>query len=344
MAPDVQAFEVNMPTNLPPPYFKVEEMYKAARDPAEKIAHLREMMSIMPRHKGTDKLWGEHRKKLSQLQEQIEQQKKKGGGGHNPWFVHKGDSPQILLLGAPNSGRSTIVAGLTNAHAEVAEYPYSTQLPMPGMMPYKDVQVELVATPPVAHFPLDSWILDQARSADALVIFGDLSAPDCCDMITGIIEGLEERSLFPVDWPDPENPDKAVNQRPTLLVMNKADHPDAGVNLEFLDELLGEGLPRIVCSANTPEGLDNFREAAWSMLRMVRVYTKAPGKKAEEKEPYMLPEGSSVLDLAGKVHRDFIDQFDSAKIWGSGKFDGQTVDREHVVEDGDVVEIHLKTG
>lgn len=332
-----------MPTNLPPQYHKIEDKFKAARDPAEKIAHLREMMAIMPRHKGTDKIWGEHRKKLSQLQEQIENSKKSKGGGHNPWFVHKGDEPQILLLGAPNSGRSSVVAGLTHAKAVVAEFPYSTQLPMPGMMPFKDVQVELVDTPPIANFPLESWVLDQARSADALVIFGDLSAPDCCDMLTGILSALEERSLFPVEWPDLEDEDKAMNQRTTLLALNKADHADAEVNLEFLDELIGDRFPRLIFTANTPEGLEAFRDAAWTMLRMVRVYTKAPGKKLEEEAPYMLPRGSSVLDLAGKVHRDFLEQFDSAKIWGSGKFDGQTVDREHVVEDGDVVEIHLKS-
>ncbi len=334
-----------MPTNLPPQYHKIEDKYKAARDPAEKMAHLREMMSIMPRHKGTDKIWGEHRKKLSQLQEQIEQQKtSKSGGGHNPWFVQKGDSPQVLLLGAPNSGRSSVVAGLTHAHAVVAEFPFSTSLPLPGMMPYRDVQIELVDTPPVANFPLDSWILDQTRSADALVVFVDLSAEDCCEAAMGILEGLEERSLFPVTWPDEDDSEKALNQRPTLLALNKADHPDAGVNLEFVDEVIGRDLPRVIFSADRPEGLESFREAVWSLLRMVRVYTKVPGKKAVHEAPYMLPRGSTILDLAGKVHRDFLEQFESAKVWGSGKFDGQTVDREHVVEDDDIVEIQVKSG
>jgi len=333
-----------MPTNLPPQYFKVEDKFKAAREPAEKIAHLREMMSIMPRHKGTDKLWGEHRKKLSQLQEQVEQQKKSKGSTHNPWFIHKGESPQVLLLGAPNSGRSSVVAGLTHAQAQVAEYPFSTQLPLPGMMPVKDVQIELVDTPPIASFPLDSWVLDQARSADALVIFGDLSSDECCDSITGIIEGLEERSLFPVPWPDEDDPERALNQRTSLIALNKADHPDAAVNLEFVDEIIGDRLPRLTFSADREEGLEAFRLAVWKLLRMLRVYTKAPGKKAELDSPYMLPIGSTVLDLAGKVHRDFLDTFDSARIWGSGKFEGQTVDREHVLEDGDLVEIHLKTG
>ena len=189
-----------VPTNLPQQYFKVEERFKAAREPDEKIAHLREMMAIMPRHKGTDKLWGELRKKLSQLQEQAEQASKSKGGGHNPWFVPKGEEPQVLLLGAPNSGRSSILAALTQAKVDVADYPFTTQLPQPGMMPYRDVQVELVDSPPLSGLPLDSWVGDQARSADALVILGDLSSDECCDSVQNIIDGLEERSLHAVPF------------------------------------------------------------------------------------------------------------------------------------------------
>ena len=331
-----------MPTNLPQQYHKVEERYKSARDPAEKIAHLREMMSIMPRHKGTDKLWGEHRKKLSQLQEQIEQASKSKGGGHNPWFVPKGESPQVLLLGAPNSGRSSILAALTQAKVEVAEYPFSTQLPQPGMMPYRDVQVELVDSPPVAGMPLDSWVMDQARTADALVLVGDLSSDECCDSVQSILDGLEERGLITVPFPDEEDSERTHNQRSTLLAFSKRDHPDAAVNLEFAEEIFGDRLPKVAFCIQTDEGREAFREAVWSLLRRIRVYTKPPGKKAAETSPYTMPIGATVLDLAGRVHKDFQEQFGSARIWGSGKFDGQTVDRAHILEDEDIVEIHLK--
>jgi len=332
-----------MPTNLPPQYFKVEDRFKSARDPAEKIAHLREMMAIMPRHKGTDKLWGEHRKKLSQLLEQVEQQKKSRPSGNNPWRVPHGESPQILLLGAPNSGRSTVVAGLTRARATVADFPFSTKLPLPGMMPYEDGSIELVDTPPVARFPLDAWIIDLAGAADALVVFADLSAGDCCEMLTGILEGLRERGLFPVPSLEEEDPERSVNSRRTLLALNKADHPDAQVNLEFLGELLGEKWPRLVFSARDPEGLEAFRESAWRLLSLMRIYTKAPSRKAERRAPYLLPIGSTVLDLAKRIHRDFPERLESARIWGSGKFEGQTVEREHELEDGDIVEIRLKS-
>ncbi|MDP6419060.1 MAG: TGS domain-containing protein [Candidatus Krumholzibacteria bacterium] len=331
-----------MPTNLPPQYYKVEDKFKAAREPSEKIAHLREMMAIMPRHKGTDKLWAELRKKLSQLQDQIEHAAKSKGKTHNPWFIPRTESPQVLLLGAPNSGKSSVLKGLTNANVQVAEFPFSTSLPIPGMMPYKDVQIELIDTPPVAQFPLESWILDQARTADALVLFADLSAPDCCEALQALREGLEEKSLHPVRRVDQENPDLALNQRRTLLAMSKADHPDAEVNRSFLSELIGDPWPAVAFSSLSEEGLDLFRQAVWERLEMIRAYTKVPHKKAEMSEPYLLPLGATVLDLAGKVHRDFLETFQSARIWGSGKFDGQVVDRAHVLEDGDLVEITAK--
>ena len=85
-----------------------------------------------------------------------------------------------------------------------------------------------------------------------------------------------------------------------------------------------------------------FPKAVFERLEVVRVYTKAPGKPAQMDSPYLVPIGATVLDVAGKVHREFLETFASARIWGSGKFDGQTVDRQHPVEDGDVLEIHTK--
>jgi len=331
-----------VPTNLPQQYYKAEERFKAARDPQEKIAHLREMMAIMPHHKGTDKVRADLRKKLSALQDQIEQVGKSGKGKtHNPYFVPHAEAPQVLLVGAANSGKSSLLDTLTAAHPVVAEYPFTTNLPQPGMMKWEDVSIELVDTPPVMHRPLEHWMLDQARTADLVLIMADLSAPDCCEMVEMIDAGFEERGLRLVDVVS-DDPLRRENERPTILVGNKADHPDAPVNLEFLTELIGGRWPRVMISIKEGRGLDNFARRIWDALRLVRVYTKPPGKPAEMDSPYLVPLGSTVLDVAGKVHRDFLEQFASAKIWGSGKFDGQTVDRAHPVADGDVLEIHLR--
>ncbi len=331
-----------MPTNLPQQYHKAEDRFKAAKDPQEKIAHLREMMAIMPHHKGTDKTRAELRKKLSSLLEQVEQAKTSGKGkGHNPFFIPHAEAPQVLLVGAANAGKSSLLDTYTAAKPEVADYPFTTNLPQPGMMKWEDVSIELVDTPPVMHRPLEPWLMDQARAADLVLILADLSAPDCCEMVELIDAGFEERGLRLVDVVS-QDPLLADNERPALLVGMKADHPDAPVNLEFLTELIGGRWPRVILSIEADQGLENFARRIWDALRLVRVYTKPPGKPAEMDSPYLVPLGACVLDVAGKVHRDFQEQFASARIWGSGKFDGQTVDRAHAVADGDILEIHLR--
>ncbi len=332
-----------MPTNLPPHYHKAEDRFKAAREPEEKIAHLREMMAIMPHHKGTDKIRAELNRKLSALQAQIEQAKKTGKGKvHNPYYLPHGDAPQVLMVGAPNAGKSSLLAALTAARPEIADYPFTTSLPQPGMMRWEDIAIELVDTPPVLQRPLEPWLLDQARAADLILLIADLSAPDCCEMVETIDAGFEERGLRLVDKVDTADPLRAQNERATLLVATKADHPDAPVNLDFLTELIGGRWPRVLVSVTRAQGLDNFAHTVFAALQLVRIYTKAPGKPLAAGAPYLLPIGSTVIDVAAKVHREFVERFASARLWGSGKFDGQTVDRAHPVADGDVLEFHLK--
>ncbi|MCP4546955.1 MAG: TGS domain-containing protein [bacterium] len=331
-----------MPTNLPLQYHKAEERFKAATDINEKIAHLRDMMAIMPHHKATNKIRGELRKKLSALNEQLETSKKSKKGGPNPWFVPHGETPQVLLVGAPNCGKSSLLDTLTNAEPVVAEYPFSTTLPQPGIMTWEDVNIELVDTPPIMQVPLEHWILDQARAADAVLLVADLGAPDCCEAVEMIAGGFEERGLRLVSEVNPEDEFSAHNERRTMLIANKADHPDAPVNLEFITELVGGRWPRVVISCGEEQGLEGFAHSVFDLLQLVRVYTKVPGKPPDMKAPYLVPIGATVLDVAGKVHRDFLQSFASAKIWGSGKFDGQTVERGHVVRDGDILEIHTR--
>ncbi len=332
-----------MPTNLPQQYYKAEERFKAAREPQEKLAHLREMMAIMPHHKGTDKVRAELNKKLSALTEQIEQVKKSGKGSRpNPYFIPHGDDPMALIIGAPNSGKSSLLSKLTNANVVVAEFPFSTNLPQPGIMDYEGVHIELIDTPPLMHLPLPPWVAEQARVADVILLVADLAAPDCCEDIELIIEGLEARGIFLVASLSTDDPLRLPNERRTLLVANKADHPDAPINLEFLAEQVGPRWPRVLISCEEGEGLALFPRAVFERLEVVRVFTKVPGKPPESESPYLVPIGATVLDVAGKVHREFLDTFASARIWGSGKFDGQTVDRHHLVEDGDILEIHTK--
>jgi len=87
-------------------------------------------------------------------------------------------------------------------------------------------------------------------------------------------------------------------------------------------------------------GLDAVRAHLFRALDKIRVYTKEPGKKPDLAAPFVLAQGATILDLARTVHKEVAERLKFARIWGSAKFDGQQVEREHVLIDGDVVELH----
>ena len=131
------------------------------------------------------------------------------------------------------------------------------------------------------------------------------------------------------------------NVKPTLIVANKIDGEGAAENLAFLREIIQDEFEIIPVSAETGEGLEEMKKRLYEFLDVVRIYSKIPGKKVDLKKPFIIKRGSTVLDVAQRIHREFGHNLKFAKIWGSGKFDGQVVDRDHIVEDGDVLEIHV---
>jgi len=131
-----------------------------------------------------------------------------------------------------------------------------------------------------------------------------------------------------------------VKRLRTLLVGNKADAAEALDRFDVLAELLGEDYRRIAVSALTGQGLPELRALLFDFMEVIRVYSKMPGKKPDMDAPFVLPRDSTVMDLARKVHRDIAERLKSARLWGEGVFEGQTVKRDHVLHDGDVVELH----
>jgi ribosome-interacting GTPase 1 len=114
-----------LPANLPPAYFEAENRYREAKTPAEGIAALEEMLAIMPKHKGTDKLKADLRRRISKLKSK-QQEKKKLGRRDRGYKIEKEGVGQVVLIGEPNVGKSSLVAALTNADPQVAEFPHST--------------------------------------------------------------------------------------------------------------------------------------------------------------------------------------------------------------------------
>ncbi len=330
-----------MPANLPPDYKVVEKRFREAKTTEDKIAALQEMLAIMPNHKGTDKIRADLRRRLSKLKAEQEQGQKKGHRGGPSYHVPKEEAPQVILIGPPNTGKSSIVAATTNATPEVGNYPFTTRTPLPAMMAYEDVHIQLVDAPPLSPDHMDTWLPELIRNADVALLVVDLSADDCVDMLLFVRETLATKGIRLSAVHNPTETELPRNVKPTLVVANKLDSPNANENLEFLREVIGDEFEILPICAVMGKGLPELKKRLYEFLDVVRIYSKIPGKQVDLNQPFMVPRGGTVIDVARKIHREFGDHLKSARVWGSGKFDGQTVDRDHVVEDGDILEIHV---
>jgi len=321
-----------MPTNLPPEYFDAEKRYKSASTAAEKVSALEDLIATVPKHKGTDKLRADLRRRLSKLREEAIRTKKKGGRG-DLFNVPREGAAQFCLAGLANSGKSSLLAALTNAKPVVAPYPVSTVMPLPGMMPFEDILFQLVDLPPVGNESTDGWVSGVLRTADGVVAVIDLTDdPEAqAELLLGQLEAW--KILPPAG-------DAGKGGR-NLLAANKLDAPGAAPGLQALLNTCGGRLPVVGVSAERGDGLEEFKRLVFRASGIVRVYTKQPGKEPDMKTPFVLPGGATVEDLAKSVHKDFVASLKYACVWGSSKFPGQRVERTHRLEDGDVAELHI---
>jgi uncharacterized protein len=328
-----------MPANLTPTYIKAEVRHKEAKTPEEKIETLEVMIAELPKHKGTDKLFGELKKRLSKLRNQ----ESKGSGATqqvSPYKISRAGAGMAVLVGAPNSGKSAIVAALTKAQVTVAEFPFSTRLPIPGMMSFENAKIQIVDTPPVSEDFFEPDLPGLLRKADLVLLCLDASDPAVLDGMDGITTILEQAKvkLAPEAAPAPE-PGEPVSVK-TFVVVTKIDCDGGAETVDVLAELL-PGFHIIPISAETGTGMPEFARDVFYGLDVVRAYTKTPGKKPDLNDPVYLKRGQTLLDFARDIHKDFAENLKFARIWGEGKYDGQTVNRDHEVNDGDVLELHL---
>jgi uncharacterized protein len=330
-----------MAVNLPPQYHDAEARYKKGRSPEEKLAALREMWVILPKHKASEKVQAELKTKISELNDEIEHTKlgpKKAAPG--TFKIQKQGAGQVVLLGPPNAGKSRLLSKLTKASPAVAPYPFTTREPIPGMMEYEDVRVQLVELPPITADHYEHFITEITRAADAAVLFLDLSDDDGPAATQSVIDRLQQARRVLVGAATGDD-DPTTYHLKTLLVCNKSDDEAADIRLEIAKETLANRFPTLVISAEQGTGLEGLRKAIYELLGVMRIYTKQPGKPPDMTSPFTCPIGSSVAELAGRVHKDFEEGLKSARVWGSGVHDGQTVGRDHVLHDKDVVELHM---
>lgn len=354
-----------MPTNVSPEYKQAEVEYRQAREPRERLECLQEMLRAIPKHKGTENLQADIKTRIKQLREELSGPKKGAHRAGPVQVIRAEGAAQVSLIGGPNVGKSSLHDRLTRSGAAVGAYPFTTHLPQPGMMPFEDIQFQLIDLPPVSLDFMESWYVNALQPADAAILVVDPAEADCIEQVQVIFDRLGEKrvSLLP-SWPGvvpngdslgPTSNNNATddiftesdeliadpfrNDLPTLLLANKADLGEAN-EVAVLQELLGTELPTMTVSAKTGEGLEQLGPFLASALDIVRVYTRIPGKRADLDRPFTVRRGGTVRDVARLVHKDIANSLKFARLWGGGQFAGQQVSAEHLVRDGDIIELH----
>ncbi len=328
-----------MPANLPPQYHVAEKRYREAKTPLEKIQALEEMLAVIPKHKGTDHLVGDLRRRIARHKAEA-QKKSPGGKGFSLWVEREG-AGQAVLLGLPNVGKSLLLRRLTHAQPEVAPYPFTTRRPLPGMVEFENIQIQLVDLPPLSPEHKDSWILPLIRSADVILLVVDLSRSDVLEQVPTLEALLDKAKISLGKRASPHIPGEPgrVLKR-ALLVGNKYDVEGAEEAFAILKELYRERFPVLAVSSQEGTHLEDLRRKIYEALEVVRVYTKAPGKDPSLDDPVVLPKGSTIVDVGASIHKDFAEKLKFARVWGPGKFQGQRVPRDYVVQEGDIIEFH----
>jgi ribosome-interacting GTPase 1 len=328
-----------VPANLPPEYFEVDKRFREAKTPQEKIEALEELLAVIPKHKGTDKLRADFRRRLSKLKSML-QAKKPVSRRDAGYRIEREGAAQVVLIGAPNVGKSLLLGALTNASPEVADFPHTTRTPTPGMMPFENIQIQLVDTPPMTREYTEPWLPDIIRRADLILLVVDVTA-DPVQNLEETRERLGQKRIGPLRRTDLSEAKQEWVFKPLLVVANKNDDAAAEENFQIFKALLEDEWPMIPVSAQTGYNLERLKKKLFEKLEIVRVYTKTRGKAPDRKTPFVLKKGATVEALAAKIHKAFVGRLKFAKVWGDGVYDGQMIQRDYVLQDGDVVELHV---
>lgn len=330
-----------MAANLTPQYLEAEAEYKKAKTAEERLAGLKKMYTLLPKHKASEKMQADLKTKMSDLRQEIEHERKSPKKASVSHKIPKQGAGQYVILGGPNAGKSRLLTRFTRATPEVAPYPFTTREPHAGMMDWEDVRIQLIDTPPITADFFEGYLQGMIVAADAAVLMVDLGDDDGPFAAEAVLQRLEAIKIVLAGQQPAEPPDLTVTHKKTLLVANKIDLTGAADRLEIVSELFGSRFPILTLSAELGTGLEELRTAVYQFLQVIRVYTKQPGKPPDLTSPFTCPAGSTVHELAGIVHQDFIENLKSARIWGAGVYDGQTVKRDHILSDKDIVELHV---
>jgi ribosome-interacting GTPase 1 len=328
-----------MPANLSPEYIAAERKLRTAKTPQEKLSILEEMLATIPKHKGTEKMQAMLKTKIAKLKDQL--QSRPAVARHGPsYHVEKSGAGQVAVVGPPNSGKSRLIASLTGAQPEVGDYPYTTRAPSPFMMKFENIKIQLVDTPPLAPEEIQTELAELIKTADRVLLVLDLADQETASILETQLLRLREKRIELIFENGP-SAERMPYAKRTLVAANKSDLPQAEENLSFVKEYFGDKLPLLAVSAARGDGLEDLRKNLFLLLDVIRVYSKTPGKKPDLNDPFSLKKGSTVIDMARAVHKDFVEKLKYARIWRRDLLQGQMINRDFVLEDEDIVELHI---
>jgi ribosome-interacting GTPase 1 len=330
-----------MPANLTAQYLKAEEAYRRATTLDEELKCLQVMLQEIPKHKGTDHLQAQIKSKIAKAKREIQADKRAGKKTRGIRIPRQGAGTAVLL-GGPNAGKSRLLAGLTRATPQVAEYPFTTQLPQPGMMPWQDVAVQLIDTPPITADYMEPYLHGIIRGADLALLLVDLGADSGIEQCQEVLDRLSQTKTRLARTSYLNEEDVGLSYTQTFLLPNKIDLPDAQQRLALLHELCPLDFQEYVISAEKGTGLEQLRDTIYRSLDVVRVYSKLPSAKTPDLDrPFTVRRGSTLLEMSGQVHKDYVEGLKFARVWGTAVHDGTVVKGDYVLHDKDVVELHM---
>lgn len=319
-----------MPANLTPQYLEAEKRFRSAKTTEEKMSCLIEMLSTIPKHKGTEKLQAEIKTRISKLKKAAS---KKSGTKRSIWYhIDKQGAGQVIIFGVPNCGKSALVRALTNAPTEVAIYPFTTLIPIAGMLEFEDIQIQLIDTPPITE-DSEPWVFHIIRSGDLGIWVIDLADDSVLEAVDKMLSLLLQARIS-------IRPTEEMQYKKVITVGSKYDVPGAETRLALVKELLTD-FDILPISVERPTNLEQLKQLVFQSLDIIRVYTKKPGQHPDMNEPVILTAGSTVIDSAYHLHKDFAKTLKFARLWDSNHFNGQRVERNHILKDKDIIEFHI---
>jgi len=330
-----------MAANLTPQYLKAERAYRRAASAAEQLDCLQEMLRELPKHKASEKIQSELKQKISRAKQEVEVERKAGKRA-NPVRITPQGAGTVVLLGGPNAGKSQLLASLTRATPEIAPYPFTTRTPLPGMLDFEGVAIQLIDTPPITADYFEPYMQDLIRGADVAVFVVDMAADEGIEQFQQVLDKLNRTRTRLADRTYLDETDVGLSFTRTLLVPAKLDAAGAADRLEFLHEWRSPEFPEYPVSALVGTGLAALREAIFSALGVMRIYTKLPEEKESDRShPLTLRSGGTVLELAELIHEELAAKLKFARVWNHGEQEAVQVKGDHLLLDRDVVELHV---